>query len=145
MTRRGVSSAPFRTGMIGAGGACVAAATIALASTPLAGGLLVGAALFFASFSMPSSAAVIQIAAPPRLRSRVSAVFIFFNSVIGLALGNGLIGYLNDHVFADPRAVGASMAIVTSAAGLLSALFLSAGLKPFAAVYGAQTGDGLKP
>jgi MFS family permease len=133
MTQRGVSNAPFRTGIIGASGTFAAAALIPLASTPLAGGLLLGLALFFASFPMPPAAAVIQIAAPGHLRSRVSAVFIFFNAPVGLALGNGLIGYLNDHAFGDPGAVGVSMAIVTAVAGLLSALTLSAGLGPFAA------------
>ncbi|RRN64167.1 MFS transporter [Caulobacter sp. 602-1] len=132
MTRAGRANAPFLTGIVGATGTALAALPVPFAPNAPAAFALVGLAMFFASFPMPPSTAVIQIAAPPRLRSRVAAIFIFFNSLIGLAVGNGLIGYLNDHVFHSPKAVGLSMAIVMSGAGALAALILSAGAGPFA-------------
>ena len=131
MTRKGVIAAPFWTGIIGAAGTVIPAAFLPLAHSTAEGATLLGVAMFFASFPMPPSTAVVQIAAPARLRSRVSAVFICCNSLIGLALGTLIIGMLNDQLFHSPKAVGASVAIVAASSALLSALILLAGVKPF--------------
>jgi hypothetical protein len=48
--------------------------------------------LFFAAFPMAPSIAVIQIAVPPAMRSRVSALLLFCNNLIGLTCGNLAVG-----------------------------------------------------
>ncbi|CAN5154136.1 MFS transporter [soil metagenome] len=131
LTSRGYRDAPFRTGIIGAAGTVLPAALLPLATSLPVGAALLGIAMFFASFPMPPSTAVMQIASPPRMRSRVSAIFLCSNSFFGLALGSFLVGMLNDKVFRGITAVGPSLAVVVAGSALLSAIILSAGCKPF--------------
>lgn len=128
----GHRDAPFLTGMIGAAGVVVPVAALPFATSLEAGLLLLGVSLFFASFPMPPSTAVMQIAAPAQMRSRVSAIFLFSNSMVGVAIGSMLVGLLNDQVFGTDSGVGSSIAVVAGAAAILSVLILSLGRKPFA-------------
>jgi hypothetical protein len=50
---------------------------------------------------------------------------------LNLALGSILIGWLNDRVFGNPRAVGSSLAIVTCGAGILAVCLLGIGCRLF--------------
>ena len=131
LTRRGHSAAPFLTGMVGAAGTVIPAALLPLAHSLPAAITLVAATQFFASFPMPPSTAAMQLAAPPRMRSRVTAIFLCSNSLLGLALGSAIVGVLNDHVFGSPTAVGKSIAIVIASSSVLACLILSRGVKPF--------------
>ncbi len=132
LTRAGYAASPFLTGVIGSAGTLVFAAAL-----PFAGGLsgtlwVLGGLLFFASFPMPPSTAVMQIAAPPAMRSRVSALFLCSNSLIGATLGALLVGLFNDRLFgAAGSGVAQSLGLVAGAAGLLSAIILCFGCKPF--------------
>ena len=130
LTTAGYTDAPFRTGMIGTAGVVIPAALIPFASSLLAGLVLIAFTLFFASFPMPPSTAVMQIVPPPRMRSRVSAIFLCANSLVGLALGSALVGFLNDHLFGRASAVGASIAIVIGTSALLGFLTLALGRAP---------------
>lgn len=125
--------APMRTGVIGAAGLLLPAAALPFAThlpadTALPVVLtLLTVLFFFAAFPMPPSTAAMQLLAPNRLRARVSAVFLFCNSLIGLALGSMLIGSLTDFVFADPKAVGTSLSIVVFGASLCAIASLGIG------------------
>lgn len=139
LRRNGRLDAPMRTGVIGAMGLLLPATGLPFAADlpdsialPVVVALL-ALAFFFAAFPMPPSTAAMQLLAPNRLRARVSAVFLFFNSLIGLALGSVLVGSLTDYVFRDPKAVGASMAIVVLGAALLAMLTLGVGCRLFRA------------
>ncbi|WP_206366278.1 spinster family MFS transporter [Sphingomonas flavalba] len=130
LNRMGHSDAPFRAGMAGIGGVILPAALLPFApSLPVALGLLL-VAQFFASFPMPPSAAVMQIVPPPLMRSRVSALFLCVNSLLGLAVGSALVGLLNDRVFGSQAAIGSSIALVTAGAGIFGVLLLSLGMAP---------------
>lgn len=134
LTRSGRRDAPFLTGIIGAAGIIVPAACLLLANGLHMGVALLTVALFFASFPMPPSTAVMQIAAPPNMRSRVSAIFLCSNSLIGLTVGSLLVGLLNDMVFGKGAGVAASIGVVATGAAVLTILILSLGRKPFAAL-----------
>lgn len=134
LNRRGHRDAPYLTGIIGAAGVVIPAVLLPFASTIEAGLTLLAASLFFASFPMPPSTAVMQIAAPPRMRSRVSAIFLFSNSMIGVTVGALLVGLLNDRVFNSAAAVGSSIGIVAAGAAIMAVLVLALGRKPFAAL-----------
>jgi MFS family permease len=56
---------------------------------------------------------VVQQVAPPALRSRLSALFIFSISIIGFAIGPALVGWLSEFVFGEAR-LGDAMRIVTT-------------------------------
>lgn len=131
MTRNGHSDAPFRTGIVGATGAVIPAILLPMAPTLPIGAALLAVTLFFASFPMPPSTAVMQIAAPQRMRSRVSALFLCSNSLIGLTVGSLLVGFLNDRFFPTAAGVGVSLGLVTAFASLLAAMILSLGCRPF--------------
>jgi MFS family permease len=90
-------------------------------------------AMFFASWPMPPSATLIQRVAPPAMRSRISAIFLFFNSLIGLGVGAAVIGMLNDTLFPNAGGVGLSLPLTAGVAAVLAALTLRMGIKPLAA------------
>lgn len=127
MTRKGRTDAPFVTGIVACAGAILPAAALPLATTPNTATALLAIAMFFASTPMPPSTAVMQIVPPPAMRSRVSAIFLFLNSFLGLALGSAAIGFMNDHVFAGPAAVGTSLAVLAVAASCLALVLLMMG------------------
>jgi MFS family permease len=133
LTRSGIADAPFRTGMIGAAGAIAPLALLPFAGDAnLALGLL-SAAFFFASFPMPPSTAVMQIAVPPLMRSRVSALFLGVNSLIGMGCGSAFVGLATDHLFGGPAGTGKSLALVAGVAAFLAILVLARGRRPFGA------------
>lgn len=136
LQRRGHADASMRTGVIGAIGVLVPAIVLLLLQiqprlsyTAVLTTLAI--TFFFAAFPMPPSTAAMQLLAPNRLRARVSAVFLFCNSLIGLALGSMIIGSLTDYVFGDPKAVGRSLSIVLVGASLLAILSLGVGCRLF--------------
>jgi MFS family permease len=131
LRKNGRVDAPMRTGVIGALGVLAPVAALPFApSLGWATGVL-SVALFFAAFPMPPSTAAMQLLTPNRLRGQVAALFLFCNSLLGLALGSFLIGVLNDRVFGSPNAVGWSVAIVSTAGGVLAAGALGAGCRLF--------------
>jgi MFS family permease len=132
LTVKGRRDAPFVTGVIGALGTILPVALLPQASTPPAGLAILTLAMFFASFPMAPSTAVMQVASPPLMRSRVSAIFLCSNSLIGLTLGSVLVGLLNDIYFRDPKDIGVSIALVGSGAAAFAALVLARGRRPFA-------------
>lgn len=131
LTRRGYADAPFRTGMIGAAGTVVPAALLPFAGSFSTAIMLLAATQFFASFPMPPSTAVMQIVPPANMRSRVSALFLCSNSLLGLALGSAIVGLLNDRVFGTPMAVGQSIAIVIAGSSVGACLILKFGGRPY--------------
>lgn len=133
LNRAGRRDAPFLTGMMGAVGVILPAALLPFATSLYAGLAILSFALFFASFPMPPSTAVMQIAAPAKMRSRVSAIFLFCNSILGGAVGSFLVGILNDNVFGTEAGVGSSIGVVAGVAAALAMILLSFGRKAFQA------------
>ncbi|WP_205700688.1 spinster family MFS transporter [Croceicoccus sediminis] len=131
LTRAGMAASPFVTGMIGAVGTLLFAAALPFAETLYACLTIMAGLLFFASFPMPPSTAVMQIAAPPAMRSRVSALFLCSNSLIGSTLGALLVGVFNDTLFGG-AGVALSLGLVAGGAAMLSAIILAFGCRPFA-------------
>ena len=62
------------------------------------------------------------------MRSRVSGIFLFFNSFVGLALGSAAVGLLNDRVYGS---VGYSLGTIVVIASILAVLLLSKGRRPY--------------
>ncbi|MBS7669418.1 spinster family MFS transporter [Croceicoccus gelatinilyticus] len=131
LTRKGVVASPFVTGVIGGVGTLLFALALPFAGTLDACLVIMAGLLFFASFPMPPSTAVMQIVAPPAMRSRVSALFLCSNSLIGSTLGALLVGMFNDIWFGG-SGVALSLALVAGGAAFLSAVILIFGCRPFA-------------
>jgi MFS family permease len=131
LRQRGRRDAPMLAGAIGGAGIIVPIAWLPAAESLSLAVALFGAALFFASFPMPPSTAAIQLLAPNRMRSRISAMFLFCNSLFGLALGSALVGTLNDRVFGRGAAVTTSVALVVGGSAVVTTIVLLVGMRPF--------------
>jgi len=138
LSSRGVPDAPFRTGMVGAVGTAVPALLLPFAPSFAASITLLTVALFFGSFPMPPSTAVMQIIPPAAMRSRVSAIFLCSNSLIGLTLGSLFVGLLNDHLPIPGPVVGISLGIVVAGASIAAAALLAFGRHPYKAALTAR-------
>ena len=91
--------------------------------------LVFGCVLAAAPFGV--AAAAIQQMMPAPMRAQASAVYLFSINIIGLGAGPTAVGVLTQYVFGRDDAVRYSLAIVTSAACALAAVFLYRALKPF--------------
>jgi len=131
--KKGLSDGAMRTGLI-AGLGCIPFA-VAVPFMPSLQGVLVVYAplLFFASFGFGAAAAALQQITPNRMRGLVSAFYLFFLNLIGIGLGPTITALITDYVFNNDAAVGFSLAIMAGCSGLLAALLLWLGLKPFRA------------
>jgi len=130
--RRGRFAAPFELGIAGACGLAFSMVVLALAPPGPLGLFGLAAALFFAAVPMAPSVTIIQMTVPAPMRSRVSALLLLGNNLIGLTCGNLAVGLLNEHVFGGAAGISLSMPLVVGAASLLSVAFLARGRAPLA-------------
>jgi len=91
--------------------------------------LVFGCVLAAAPFGV--AAAAMQQMMPAPMRAQASAVYLFSINIIGLGAGPTAVGVLTQYVFGRDDAVRYSLAIVTSVACALAAVFLYRALKPF--------------
>ena len=133
LLRRGRTDAPMRAAWIGA--ACMLVPAVAFTQTTSLHASLAWlvAAMFFASFPLPTSAAAMQALAPNQMRAQISAMFLLISNLIGLGLGTTLVALVTDKVFGSPLAVGHSMAIINAVAVVLAAVLLFMGGKHYRA------------
>lgn len=129
LTIAGRRDAPFVTGIVGSAGAIASVAALPFTTSGNVATVLLGCALFFVSTPMAPSTAVMQVVPPPAMRSRVSGIFLFFNSFVGLAMGSAVVGLLNDKVFSG---VGQSVATIVVLASVLAIALLSKGRRAYA-------------
>lgn len=130
-TRKGYTDAAFRSAIVGGLGLAIPAALFSSLGELHSTILLFGLAMFFASFPMATSAAALQIMAPNQMRAQVTALFFVAMNLLGITGGSTLVALCTDYLFKDDVAVGYSMSIIASAAGLAGALLLFLGLKHF--------------
>ncbi|HEY0650149.1 MAG TPA: MFS transporter [Phenylobacterium sp.] len=105
---------------------------MALAPTaPLALGLMI-VAMLIGTIHGGVAGAALQLITPNRLRARMVALYFLVANLIGLGLGPTAIALVTDLAFGRPEALRYGLAIVTGVALPVSALILTAGLKPFA-------------
>lgn len=100
-------------------------------SAPLALGLMV-VAMLVGTIHGGVAGAALQMITPNRLRARMVALYFLVANLIGLGMGPTAIALVTDVVFGRPEALRYGLAIVTGVALPISALILTAGLKPFA-------------
>jgi len=129
--KHGRRDAAMRAGMIGAFGLVIPVALFSIMPTQTLSIVFITIALFFASFPLATSATAMQLASPPHMRAQVSAIFLFLNSIIGLAIGSFVIALITDYVFQSDHAVGWSVSIICSISTLFSGIWLARGLQAF--------------
>lgn len=139
LVRKGFADGAMRAGIV-AGIGCIPFAILLPLMPSIPTVLAVyGPLLFFSSFGFGAAAAAIQQVTPNRMRGVVSAFYLFFLNLIGIGFGPTIAALITDYVFHDDQALGYSLGILASVAGLLAAIFLWFGLKPFRAEAAAQS------
>ncbi len=138
LRRAGHTDANWR-GMVAGAVALLPFATLA----PLAGSAkavlaLLGPVTFLTTVPLGVAAAAIQEVTPNELRAQVTACYLFILNLIGLGLGPVGVGALTDHWFADPLAVGRSMAALSVLAGPLAIASLWIGWRRWRALTSRQ-------
>jgi MFS family permease len=125
LAARGMADAPVRLGMVPAALA-IPVAWFAYQAGTAAEFLpwLVVLLLCIAPFNALANT-VIQVIAPPGLRSRLSALMILTISVIGFAGGPALVGWISEYVVGEAR-LGLAMQLVTSGAMAVTLVMLIA-------------------
>ena len=128
---RGHGDAALRVGMLSGAGLVPFGLLATLAPTSLQSMLWLAPFMFFASMSFGGAAAAIQWVTPGRMRAVFSAVYLFFNNLLGIGLGPIVVALVTDQYFGDEQMLFASMATVITFMGVAAALVLAAGLKPY--------------
>ena len=124
LERRGYEDATLRTAAL-----AMIPMLLCCASIPFvtgANGALAAAAGIVFFFSLPTGcmAAALQLVAPSRTRGMVGALYSFVAQLIGFGAGPTMIAVITDHVFANPKMVGSSIAIVCTLASAIAAFLL---------------------
>lgn len=126
---RGHLDAPIRVGLLPAALAIPLAWFAFEADTTAAFyPLLVAFLLCVTPFNALNNTVAQQIA-PPALRSRISALFIFAISILGFAIGPALVGWLSEFVFGEAR-LGDAMQLVTTLAMAVTFVLIFLARKP---------------
>ncbi|MNQ56741.1 D-galactonate transporter [compost metagenome] len=76
---------------------------------------------------MGISAAALQIAAPSRLRGRLSSIYLFVMILLGIGAGPSIVAAFTDFVFQDDAKLGYSLALLFALACPVAALILHLG------------------
>lgn len=137
--KKGRTDASMRAGMIGAIGLIPPIILFSLSPNLVVAAPLIAIAFFFASFPLATSAAAMQIASPPNMRAQISALFLFSNSIFGLAVGGTLIAMTTDYVFRNDAMVGASVSLIGGLAAIGAAILLRGGCEPFSKLAAEQS------
>ena len=109
-------------------------AGLALASSPAVALACIALVSFLVPLPLALVATAVQAVTPNRMRGVVVGAYVVTSNVIGLALGPSLVALVTDYVFANPNAVGQSLAIVGTAVAALGIALVARGLAPFRAL-----------
>ncbi len=128
---RGVLDANIQIGLIAICIAMPAGIAATFAATPTLALALFAVFLFGCAMPWGCAAASIQEITPNQMRGQVSAIYLFFLSLIGMGLGPTLIASFTDYVFRSDLALGQSIALAVAIAAPLSALLLWLARRPY--------------
>jgi MFS family permease len=78
----------------------------------------------FATWAVTAALTALNQVTPNQLRGQVVAVYTLFTGLVGVAVGSGAVGILNDLVFTSPTGVGPSLASVCFLGGALGIVVL---------------------
>ncbi|MEO8449996.1 MAG: MFS transporter, partial [Gemmatimonadota bacterium] len=136
--KNGRTDATLRTAMYGA-----------LALLPFAviapfmptGGLAIALAVpitFLFAFPFGVAAAAIQLVATPAIRAQVTAIYLFFGTLIGLGAGPTVVALVTQQVFVADDQLRYAVALVAGVVIPLAALAFRSGLAPLRRMVGTD-------
>ena len=130
-SKQGKLDSSMRVGAVAGIGCIPFAMLLPVVSTSTAVLAIYCPLIFFSTFGFGAAAAAITQVTPNQMRGVASAIYLFFLNLIGIGLGPTFTALITDYVFKDEAAVGSSIAVMATAAGLIAAIILWRGLKPF--------------
>jgi MFS family permease len=133
LMRRGHFDAMHRVGLIAAAGLLPLCLFATTGDERTLAVVLFCPLTFFASLALACAPAALQVVTPGPMRAQISAMWMLCLNVITAIVGPTAVGLINGAVFADPLAVGKSLALVNCVSVPLAALAIAAGRRPFAA------------
>lgn len=131
LRQRGALDSNILVGLIALAISLPAGIAATFAGTPTLALALFGLFLFGCSMPWGAAAAAIQEITPNQMRGQMSAVYLFFLSLIGMGAGPTIVATFTDRVFQSDQALGNSIALTVAIAAPLSALTLWAARKPY--------------
>ncbi|MBQ75831.1 MAG: MFS transporter [Gammaproteobacteria bacterium] len=140
LKRRGFADYPLRIGVIGALLAMIGILGIPWMQQAEFALCFIALASFSVTLPMALFSFALQTVTPGNMRGLVAGLYVVTVNVVGLALGPTLVALSTDYIFADPKAVGYSLALVSGFMAPLAILLLSSGMKPYAELF-ANQGD----
>ncbi|MGQ0765167.1 MAG: spinster family MFS transporter [Gemmatimonadota bacterium] len=143
---RGREDAKLLVGVIGSLGALASAIPLYLAGSDLAVILLLVPLNIFSAFPFGAAQAALQEMSPSPYRARITAGYLFVNSMVGLALGPSLVALATDYLFRSEAMVGYSILLVALLGHGAASTLLLGGRSAYArAVSGAAESDQATP
>jgi MFS family permease len=137
LAQRGDLDAPLKVAAAGFVGCGVFGALAPLMPTAGLALAMLAPALFLANMPYACAATALQLIVPNRARAQVSALYITITTLVGLAVGPVIVGFMTDHVFHDPADIRYSMAIVVGLAAPLMFALLQLARAPYRALRAA--------
>ncbi len=98
-----------------------------LVASPTLTVVLFGIYMLFILSTSSIGPAAAQVVTPPELRGRVSAIFVLVTGLIGMVLGNLLVGLFTDKVLGDPKQIGTSLILLVVSVLTIAAIFFAQG------------------
>jgi MFS family permease len=132
LQRRGYRDAHVRFTMLAACGMLVFGSVgPLLPNASLAITALVPAVFLKCSY-LGSSSSAMQLVTPNQFRAKVTALQIFFATIMGMTIGASGVAFLTDFVFVDDMAIRYSLSWIAAVSCLLAAIVSMTCLKPYA-------------
>jgi MFS family permease len=131
LARRGCRDEPLRVAVIALLLLVPCVVGMAWTSETRTALFLLAIASYLITLPMALFTAAIQLVTPNEMRGLVAGMFVVAVSVIGLTFGPTSVALLTDKLFADPLAVGRSMAIVTMVCGPVAMVLFATGMPEY--------------
>lgn len=100
-----------------------------IAPTSTSSIVLIALTLFFLSMYLGVLTAAVQTVTPNRMRGQVTALYLFFTTIVGLSLGSSVVAFITDFVLQDESMLNFSI-LATNAVCLPLALLLLLKARP---------------
>lgn len=133
LLKRGDEVAPIRVSIIAGAGFLVTALIAPHLQNPDAAMTAFFLLNVFAAAPFATGLAVLISVSPNEVRGQISAIYLFAISAIGLSVGPGVVGLMNDLVFTGRQGIVMSLTVVSTVALPLSLLLLILALRRYPA------------
>lgn len=139
MALRGRSDANLRVVALAAAGVILPSTLAPLMPSAGLVVLMFAPACFIFHAYFGCSVAALQLATPPRMRATNAALFLLFNSLVGMSIGTAIVPLINRWLFDGTQDLGPSLAIVALFSTTIAAILAFRGLASYGALVTKQS------